>query len=176
MQVHDLAVVSIAGEAVAANSTVLIGVEVRNEGSFVEVANVSIYYIKVTDIFIDSKNVTLDPLTSTTVTLTWNTSSVTPDVYTMKTNVTNPEGIDHDASDNTRYDTVYVPPIEGDVNGDGKVDTSDLFDFAEAYGSEPHEPPTPPDPNWNLRCDLNWDSIVDVSDLFDLSKNYGKTK
>lgn len=60
--------------------------------------------------------------------------------------------------------------IPGDVNGDHKVDHSDLFDLNKAYGSDPSKH------NWNSDCDFNWDSKVDASDLFDLSKNYGKTK
>lgn len=60
--------------------------------------------------------------------------------------------------------------IPGDVNGDDKVDYSDLFDLSKAYGSDPSKH------NWNSDCDFNWDSKVDASDLFDLSENYGKTK
>ena len=57
----------------------------------------------------------------------------------------------------------------GDVDGDGDVDVSDLFDLSKAYDSAPG------DPNWDERCDLNGDNKVDASDLFDLSKYYGKT-
>jgi len=60
--------------------------------------------------------------------------------------------------------------IPGDVNGDNKVDASDLFDLSKAYGSESSKP------NWNPDCDFNWDGKIDTSDLFNLSKNYGKTK
>ena len=57
----------------------------------------------------------------------------------------------------------------GDVDGDGDVDASDLFDLSKAYSSEPG------DANWNPDCDFNGDDRVDAADLFDLSKNYGKT-
>lgn len=59
--------------------------------------------------------------------------------------------------------------ILGDVNGDEKVDVSDLFDFGTAYGSDSSMP------NWNPDCDFNSDGKIDTSDLSDLSKNYGKT-
>ena len=59
--------------------------------------------------------------------------------------------------------------LRGDVDGDGDVDASDLFEFSEAYGSEFSKP------NWNPNCDFNGDKKVDSSDLFDLSKNYGNT-
>jgi hypothetical protein len=59
--------------------------------------------------------------------------------------------------------------ILGDVNGDKKVDVSDLFNFGQAYGSDSSKP------NWNPDCDFNGDNKIDTSDLSDLNKNYGKT-
>ena len=59
--------------------------------------------------------------------------------------------------------------VRGDVDGDGDVDTSDLFEFSKAYGSEFSKP------NWNPNCDFNGDNRVDASDLFNLGKNYGNT-
>lgn len=56
----------------------------------------------------------------------------------------------------------------GDANNDGKVDTADLHDFNEAYGSLPSSP------NWNTYCDFNRDSKVALSDLYHLGKNYGQ--
>jgi len=58
--------------------------------------------------------------------------------------------------------------IIGDVNGDGKIDASDLSDFSEAYGA------TFGIPNWNPSCDFNTDNKVEVSDLINLGKNYGE--
>ena len=76
-----------------------------------------------------------------------------------------------DANDQDIYPLVEPwTPIPGDVNGDGKVDASDLVDLSEAYGFKLV------DDNWNYRCDFNLDGKVDALDLFDLSKNYGKTK
>jgi len=59
--------------------------------------------------------------------------------------------------------------ISGDINGDQKVDISDLFNFGQTYGSDQSKP------NWNPDCDFNQDGTIDTSDLTDLSKNYGKT-
>ena len=76
-----------------------------------------------------------------------------------------------DANDQDIYPLVEPwTPIPSDVNGDGKVDASDLVDLSEAYGFKLV------DDNWNYRCDFNLDGKVDALDLFDLSKNYGKTK
>ena len=59
---------------------------------------------------------------------------------------------------NNYIDGMAFITIAGDVNGDGKVDASDLFDLSKAYGS------TPTDPNWNSDCDFNRDDKVDASD------------
>ena len=67
------------------------------------------------------------------------------------------------------YDGYFSNKIPGDVDGDGKVDASDLSDLSETYGSKLG------DPDWNPDCDFNRNNKVDVFDLFDLSKNYGKS-
>ena len=69
----------------------------------------------------------------------------------------------------TRNIYYSTPRPRGDVNGDGKVDASDLSDLSKAYGS------VPGDAHWNANCDINGDGKVDAPDLFDLSKNYGKS-
>jgi len=59
--------------------------------------------------------------------------------------------------------------IPGDVNRDGKVDSSDLSAVSLAYGSDSTKL------NWNSESDFNRDGGITVSDLFNLSRNYGKT-
>ena len=59
--------------------------------------------------------------------------------------------------------------ILGDVNGDGIVDASDLFDLGKAYGSSLG------DLNWNSDCDFNRDDKVDDLDLSDLNENFGRS-
>ena len=72
--------------------------------------------------------------------------------------------IDHEA-----IDGYFSNKILGDVDSDGDVDVSDLFDLNKAYGSKLGKP------NWDPNCDFNRDNKADASDLFDLSKNYGKS-
>jgi hypothetical protein len=196
MLVHNVAPASITAEAVAINSNVPIKVKVENVGSFVEWANVSLWaYIEVNATLIDSKNVTLALLTNTTVTLTWDTTGLTSEVYIIYANATilpspqNPAGSNDKALDDIVTRSVYLPPIPCDVNGDGTVNASDLSDFAKAYGSQDRDPYAGPDPNWNPRCDNNWEGDelfrhveqnqlygkIDVLDLFNLGKNYGQT-
>lgn len=54
-----------------------------------------------------------------------------------------------------------------DVNGDGKIDITDIFLVAKAFGS------TPGSFNWDPRCDVNGDDKVDITDLFLVAKYYG---
>lgn len=66
-------------------------------------------------------------------------------------------------------DADYPVRITGDVNGDGKVDASDLNELSKAYGC------TPENPNWNPDCNFNFDYIINIIDLKKLGKNYRKT-
>jgi len=56
----------------------------------------------------------------------------------------------------------------GDVDRDGDVDVTDLFDLGKAYGSDPSKP------SWNPYCNFNSDNKIDSSDLYETSRNYGK--
>jgi len=60
----------------------------------------------------------------------------------------------------------------GDVNGDSKVNVTDLFYMGIAYGSTAGPPSSY---NWNPNCDFNSDDIIDNSDLTYLNENYGKS-
>jgi len=62
------------------------------------------------------------------------------------------------------YQATYTPldpptRIPGDINGDGKVDLTDLAILAQAYGS------TPGSPRWNPNADILGDGKVDLADL-----------
>ncbi|MCW4052447.1 MAG: dockerin type I domain-containing protein, partial [Candidatus Bathyarchaeota archaeon] len=82
---------------------------------------------------------------------------------------TNPTGIDDDPTDNILDDVTVFITIAGDVDGNGTVDNSDLFELSQAYGSEPG------DSNWDPYCDFNGDDKVDILDVANLGKNHGKT-
>ena len=56
----------------------------------------------------------------------------------------------------------------GDINGDLKVDITDLYLVAKAFGSR-HG-----DERWNKAVDLNNDEVIGIVDLYIVSKEYGK--
>jgi len=58
--------------------------------------------------------------------------------------------------------------VNGDVNGDNRIDIADLRLIMAAFGS------VPGDSNWNPNADLNGDGKVDSADLAIYYQNYGK--
>lgn len=91
-----------------------------------------------------------------------------PNNYTVTLKVVDAVG----RSDTVSYvvevlNVTTFPPY--DVNQDGIVDISDLYQVALAYGSQPG------DPNWDPACDVNSDDIVDISDLYGVALHYGET-
>jgi hypothetical protein len=56
-----------------------------------------------------------------------------------------------------------------DVNGDGEVGMSDIFQVIKAFGSYPGHP------RWNPDADINNDGRVDMRDICLVIKNFGKT-
>ena len=65
-------------------------------------------------------------------------------------------------------DSRCVSILQGDVNGDCKVDIFDLATVGLAYGSQPG------DTNWNPNADVNNDGKVDIFDLAMVGLNYGR--
>jgi hypothetical protein len=70
--------------------------------------------------------------------------------------------LDLSTSDVTNADFLLV---NGDVNGDNRIDDADLRLLSAAIGSNPLSP------NWNPNADLNGDGIVNGNDLAILYKN-----
>ena len=170
--VHDVATLSVApsNNIVHQGEVVNITVVVRNEGTVSETFNVTAKYF---NRIIGTKTVTnLTRYASTILVFSWNTAGVpTGFNYEIRAEASTVAG-ETDIADNIFVDgtiAVEEPHVLGDVNGDGVVDASDLFDFSKAYGSSLG------DTNWNPYCDFNGDDKVDFSDLIDLKKNYGET-
>lgn len=62
---------------------------------------------------------------------------------------------------------IKISPLQGDINGDGKVDSEDLIIFALSFGTSLG------DSNYNEKCDLNGDGRIDAEDLLLLAQNFG---
>ena len=59
-------------------------------------------------------------------------------------------------------------PVQGDVNGDGRVNGEDLFRLSFAFGASPGHP------RWNENADLDNNGIIDGTDLAILGGNFGR--
>lgn len=57
--------------------------------------------------------------------------------------------------------------LTGDVNGDGKVDITDIALVGKHFGT------TPSSHNWDARCDLNSDGKVDITDMSIVARAFG---
>jgi nitrous oxidase accessory protein len=167
--IHDVAVVSVTPSATEAYAghTVNVSVVVRNEGTFNETFNVTLYYESTA---IGTQTVTdLAPGANTTVTFSWNTTGVAPcSNYTIRAEASVVPG-ETDIIDNICVDGTVKVKLLGDVNGDGKVSLFDAMVVRGAYGSEPG------DPNWIPEADLNRDNIIDVYDALTIRSHYGET-
>jgi len=167
--VHDVAITSVSPYATTVNQGDIVSVSViaENQGDNDETFNVNCY-ANTTSIG-RFTSITLLNGTSTTLTFEWNTSVIACGRYSISATASVVSGENPiNTVDNTFRDGLVQVKLKGDVNGDGSVDASDLFDLSRAFGSNSNEP------NWNPNCDFNRDGKIDPLDLFDLSKNYGK--
>jgi hypothetical protein len=102
------------------------------------------------------------------VTFFWDTSLVPRGTYSLIAHAQSLPG-EANTADNTLADGWVVVTIPGDIDGNFKVNLSDLVLLAQAYGSKPDEP------KWNPNVDIDSNGIVGLSDLVVLASNYGKT-
>lgn len=106
---------------------------------------------------------------SRTYTVNWDTTGFAVGRYNISATVPAVTG-ETDTADNTFMGAQQVRVLPaGDINRDGFVDSTDLVNLADAYGS------TPTSPNWNPFADINKDNKVAVADLFILGKDYGES-
>jgi PKD repeat protein len=102
---HDVAVTSIlvTPDSVIPGAIVYINVTVANIGANNETANVTVYYDST---YLDSQNVTLLVGENKTALLTWNTTDIVTDTYTV--NATATVSGDGDPSDNWKTATIII--------------------------------------------------------------------
>jgi len=163
--------VAIIGIKVSQNMTYLgrevtINVTAMNKGNMTtESFNITLYY---NNSIIDTKNVTLDPWTNTTITFVWNTTGLTPcNNYTIHAEA-EPVPYEIDLSNNILYDGWIKIKMIGDLNGDDKVDILDISLACASY--EAHEG----DENWNSEADLAMPyGVIDIFDIVTIASRYG---
>jgi hypothetical protein len=166
--IRDVAVTGILPEGYWAYQgwVVKIVVTAANLGEQSETFNVTAYYDAVV---IGMTTVTNLPAHSAlNLTFNWNTTSITPcHNYTISARATFVL-FEYNITNNVYVDGKIKIRLLGDINGDGKVDVTDVAMVSAAFGSYPGHP------RWNPACDINRDNRIDVQDLAKVSKNFGK--
>jgi hypothetical protein len=152
-----------------------INVTVTNKGEFTETFNVTLYANTTT---IETKQVTLTSLNSTTISYTWNTSGFAKGNYTIWAYAWRVQGETHMA-DNTFTDGWVFVALVGDVNGNRKVDLDDVLAVALAYGANRgtdgqywHQNPCHVCPH-NPNLDIDDNEKIDLTDYLWVVINYG---
>ncbi|MGB8779113.1 MAG: CARDB domain-containing protein [Candidatus Bathyarchaeia archaeon] len=144
-----------------------VNVTAANLGSLAETFNVSSYYNNTQLIGVQQVSL-LAPSAHITVSFAWNTSAVVPHNYTI-TGSCSILPYDINVTNNALNVSNVTVRIVGDVNGDGKVDISDVIVVENAFGSYPTHP------RWNITSDVNADGIVNMADITLVLSNFGKS-
>jgi subtilisin family serine protease len=163
-QVHDVSVVNVVPSKTVASGSVTLDVIVANQGDYAESFNVTVYANTTT---LGTVQSTVTSGSNATLALIWDTSSFAYGNYTLSATAQLPPNETNNA-DNPPITSWVVVTIPGDINGDFKVDLTDLQILAAAYGSKPG------DPNWNPNADIDNTGTVSLLDLLTLSQHYGQ--
>jgi hypothetical protein len=188
--VHDVAVIDVHNmkkncvpkPTVCKGLNCSVYVKVENQGDFTETFNVTAY---ANTTAIGEQTVTLNKSENTTLTFIWDTTLVNEyDNYTISAQADQVNG-ETDLADNTLSDGTVTAVHTGDINGDGKVDITDVAMVSGAFGSLRNNDPTDPKygqywhPTFCSTCphepntDLTGDGKGDIEDLSRTSGNFG---
>jgi parallel beta-helix repeat protein len=165
IEVHDIAITDIipSKTVIGQKYSASIGVIIKNQGSFSETFNLSIY---ANTSLIQTKTTTLPSLGSATVTFSWNTSGWTKGVYTLNAYAA-PVPSEVDTSDNSLTNGMVKVTVPGDVDGDRDIDIYDVVRIASVYGTKIGEPRYIPN------CDINGDGEINIYDVVIATSRYG---
>jgi len=171
IEIHDVALVDVVSSAtqVYVGQVVNITATVQNQGIFTETFTVTCKYeLEGIEHIIGVMTINnLAPQANTSIIFTWTTTDIT--VHTIKAEIPPLTG-ETDTADNTMTSPTTVKvKILGDINGDGKVDMTDVYEIAKAFGSYPEHP------RWNPDADLNKDGKIDMRDIYRVVTNFGRT-
>jgi len=164
---HDIAVTEISClDHIYNDWIVSITVKVKNSGTVSENFNVTLY---ANETFVTKTQVSsLEPQLTTTLTLTWNTTGLTPrQNYTIKAvadTLINETKTENNALE---FGPVFVRMM-GDTRYDGKINILDVVGITSHYGEKPT------DPGWDIMSDLTPDNKIDILDVVKVTSKYGQ--
>jgi hypothetical protein len=175
---HDVGVTNVLASKtiVGQGCSLNVSVAAADPGGYPETFNLTVYANTTS---IASQNVTLSTGDSTTITLTWTTTGFAYGNYTLSAYAWPVPGETNTANNNFTDGPVKVT-ITGDVDGDSKVDMTDLMLLLAGFGSRLgpdgnywHKPPCswcPHSPN----LDLDNNGQIDMTDIFIALNSFGR--
>ncbi len=144
---------------------VTMNVTIKNEGSFMETFNLTVYAN--TTSIATLTNVTLTSGSSTIITFTWNTTGFAKGNYTIWAYAW-PVRDETDISDNNCTGGCIAVTIPGDVDGNLEVDIYDVTAICVCYDSKIG------DPMYHANCDVDGNGIIDIYDVTAACITYGQ--
>jgi hypothetical protein len=150
--------------SVGQNFTTNVTVVIKNQGSYPEIFNMTIYVD--TTVIGTFEEVNLPSGNSAVINFAWNTSDFAMGSHILNASVWRVPG-EIDTSDNIQYQWILVTG-PGDINGDFVVDIYDAIILANAYNSKPGGQ------YWNPNADINGDNIVDIYDAIIMANHYNQ--
>lgn len=143
-----------------------INITAKNLGNQNESFDVKAYYD--TELIGTQHVMDLTPDTEVTLTFTWNTSLAEACSNYTLTGEATILPYELNTADNIYNDGIVKVRFVGDLNGDGKVDISDIRIIAKAFASYPDHP------RWNPEADIDQNGFIDMRDIRLAAKNFGK--
>jgi hypothetical protein len=163
---HNIVITQVQSMKTATGSgySMNVSVTLANWGTSTETFNVTIY---ANGTFATRKQFTLEQASEITSAIVWNTNGWGFGNRTIlaAADIVPGETI---TSDNTLADGWVVVTIPGDIDGNFKVNLSDLVLLAQAYGSRLSEP------RYRINADIDNNAVVGLSDLVALAQHYGQ--
>ena len=166
--VHDVALTNMTVPMSEAYQgwVVNVNVTVANLGSATESFSVTLSYNGTSIATLPIAN--MAPNSTQTLVFDWNTTNVLCGNYTIQAETLLAQE-ETNVANNVLVDGTLRINLMGDVNGEGKVDMTDVMTLVSAFGSYPGHP------RWNPACDLNQDGRIDLADIVLALMNFGKT-
>ncbi|MBS7621829.1 hypothetical protein KEJ32_06945 [Candidatus Bathyarchaeota archaeon] len=167
--VTDVAITQVKTSATAVYSGKIVNISVTaaNLGETNATFNISVYYN--TSLIGTQTIVDLPPQQNVTLIFAWNTTGLQPgQSFTIRAEATSIPG-ETNLENNVFIDGVVKIKMLGDLNGDGKIDMSDVGSLTRAFGTKKK------DLRWNEEADLNNDGKIDMTDVGIILREMWKT-
>jgi PKD repeat protein len=173
---HDVAVTDVVPYRtwVYEGQTIKVNVTVVNNGDFNETIDVDLFFNITANQKIGTDNVHLASGENATLTFLWDTTDVT---HCHNYTITACSRIEFDSNmtNNVKEGSMRIKVrILGDVNGDSKVDITDVALAAKAFGAHALNG-TPRWLPWGPYADMDSNGSIDITDIALIAKNFGTT-